>query len=202
MGVERPAAGVAVNAPPISKVQRSKGTVRHWLRAYEPKTRSGTRIAKVRQARDDGRCEVGLICPTHGPSGFVIEGCSYYRCRRCRAESVARHRRRWKRILARDAGGSGRLCGYDRCLTALEFHHLEPGTKRIGISQRGLTMSLEALRFEAANCVLLGSNYLAEVENGMATVALKCRGEPDSREALWIHRMRGSSMAERTAVNR
>lgn len=162
-------AGMSI-AEIATAVDRSKGTVRHWLGAYGLRTHGGVRAATVSDARNEGRSELELACPTHGLTAFVIEGRSYYRCRRCRQESVAAHRRRLKQILVREAGGCCRVCGYDRCLAALQFHHLVPADKRAGISARGLTMSLEALRAEAAKCVLLCSNCHAEVESGLATV--------------------------------
>jgi hypothetical protein len=96
----------------------------------------------------------------------VIEGRGYYRCKRCRAESVAAHRRRLKSILVQEAGGRCCLCGYDRHPRALEFHHLEPAEKRRTVSGGGVTASLEALRAEARKCVLLCANCHAEVEAG------------------------------------
>lgn len=164
-------------------VDRSKGTVRHWMKVHGLRTRIAQGIDPVSAARDAGQMALQRVCPTHGLTEFVIEGRSYYRCRRCRSESIARHRRRLKAQLVREAGGACRLCGYDRSLAALEFHHLDPASKRMGISARGLTLSLAALRAEVAKCVLLCSNCHAEVENGVTELGVECRPEPGSREA-------------------
>ena len=93
-----------------------------------------------------------------------------YRCNKCRAEAVSRRRRKVKQLLVQDAGGACKLCGYDRCIAALEFHHLVPAEKRFSLSHRGVTRSLAAARAEAARCVLLCANCHAEVEAGVATV--------------------------------
>ena len=69
-----------------------------------------------------------------------------------------------------EAGGACILCGYDRCVGALHFHHIDPDTKEFGISRRGFTRSIEKMREEAAKCVLLCSNCHAEVEGGVATL--------------------------------
>jgi len=58
----------------------------------------------------------------------------------------------------------------DRCMGPLEFHHLDPVEKRLGISAMGLTLSLDAVRAEVAKCVLLCSNCHAEVEGGVASL--------------------------------
>lgn len=67
-----------------------------------------------------------------------------------------------------EAGGGCAVCGYDRYIGALHFHHVEPAEKRFQLSERGLTRSLTILRKEAANCVLLCANCHAEVEGGYA----------------------------------
>jgi hypothetical protein len=71
-----------------------------------------------------------------------------------------------KQILVDEAGGACTLCGYSRCVAALQFHHLDPGAKSFSVSMRGVTRSLETARLEAKKCVLLCSNCHAEVEAG------------------------------------
>lgn len=100
----------------------------------------------------------------------ILEERGYYRCRQCRVEAVARRRRKVKLILAKEAGGRCRLCGYNRCLAALEFHHVNPKTKSFGLSRRG-ARSISWLRSEASKCVLLCSNCHAEVEAGTAKLS-------------------------------
>lgn len=136
----------------------SKSTVRHWLRHYDLRTRAAERADTAREARAAGQLAMTLICPDHGEAEFVVEGRGYYRCKRCRTEGITRHRRRLKAQLVAESGGRCLICGYDLCPAALEFHHLDPSTKRLSISGRGLTLSLESLRAEASKCVLLCSN--------------------------------------------
>jgi hypothetical protein len=75
-----------------------------------------------------------------------------------------------KRILVEEAGGRCMLCGYERCIAALEFHHREPSQKSFGLSRRGITRAIDKVRAEAAKCALLCSNCHAEVEAGVATL--------------------------------
>ena len=75
-----------------------------------------------------------------------------------------------KRILVQEAGGACAVCGYDRNVWALHFHHVEPTSKRHEINARGAALALDRLRSEARKCVLLCANCHAEVEAG--TVAL------------------------------
>lgn len=90
---------------------------------------------------------------------------------RCRSEAVSRRRRRLKEILVAEAGGACGLCGYDRYIGALQFHHRDDANKEFGLGDRGLTRSLDALRAEAAKCILLCANCHAEVEAGIVNVA-------------------------------
>jgi hypothetical protein len=71
-----------------------------------------------------------------------------------------------KRLLVDEAGGHCEICGYDRCLNALEFHHRDPTAKEFGIAMRGITRSIETVRREVEKCVLLCANCHAEVECG------------------------------------
>jgi 5-methylcytosine-specific restriction endonuclease McrA len=91
---------------------------------------------------------------------------------------VARRRRKLKTILVDEAGGRCCVCGYDRYVGALQFHHLDPKQKRLEISRNGVTLSLEALRAEAQKCVLVCSNCHAEIEGGITAVPLQLPPKP------------------------
>jgi transposase len=161
----------------------SKSAVRHWLTKYQLRTQNkvGPRLGDHRVAgKEAGILEIVFDCIHHGPTAYVLEGRGYYRCKRCRSDGISRHRRRLKETLVAEAGGRCVICGYDRTLAALEFHHLDPLQKRLGISANGLTLSLDAVRAEAAKCVLLCSNCHAEVENGFASLPVQSE---DAREA-------------------
>jgi hypothetical protein len=107
------------------------------------------------------------ICPQHGLTTYVLRPDDGWRCLKCRSEAVTRRRRRMKETLVAEAGGSCELCGYSRCLGALEFHHVERSSKRYALAGRGITRSLAEAREEASKCVLLCGNCHAEVEAGL-----------------------------------
>jgi predicted HNH restriction endonuclease len=60
-------------------------------------------------------------------------------------------------------GGKCRICGYDKCPSAMVFHHLDPREKDFDISSR---LSWEAIEPELKKCVLLCSNCHHEVHAG------------------------------------
>jgi DNA-binding transcriptional ArsR family regulator len=143
------------------RLGRSVATVRYWLARHGLNARrdSGATRTRAGNAR-----RAAFECKRHGHTDFVLEGRGYYRCMRCRSEAVMRRRRRVKEILVEEAGGKCRICGYDRCMAALQFHHLDPSEKEFVLSLRGVTRSIGALREEASKCVLLCANCHAEVE--------------------------------------
>lgn len=147
----------------------SQSTVRHWLR------RHGLRTWRARRADSHGVRGVDAPrqrreCRRHGVTDFWLDNRGIYRCLRCRSEAVARRRRRLKEILVSEAGGRCNVCGYDRYIGALQFHHRDSETKKFGVGERGLTRSLEVLRTEVAKCVLLCANCHSEVEGGIVNI--------------------------------
>lgn len=161
-------------------LERSKATVRHWLIRHGLKTHNGRGRRSVEQARmmkEAGLRVVTMYCKLHGETEFWLTGQGYYRCKQCRyrckqcrSVAVSRRRRKVKAILVGEAGGSCCICGYDRNMRALHFHHLDPSQKRHQMNAKGVAIALDKLRVEARKCVLLCSNCHAEVEDGMASI--------------------------------
>jgi transposase len=148
----------------------SYSTVRYWLRRHGVTNRATERIGQMREARAAGQREIERTCAKHGTTKFILEGRDYYRCARCRAEHVAGRRRKIKQQLVSEAGGRCQICGYDKSVAALHFHHVDPAEKAFGLSGNGATRSIKRARAEAAKCVVLCANCHAEVEAGLASV--------------------------------
>jgi DNA-binding transcriptional ArsR family regulator len=169
------AAGLSITEI-AAAVNRSKGTVRHWLRRYELRTHGsrGVKTAAARRVlRDAGVLTAEMECRHHGETEFILEGRGYYRCKPCRAKGVVRRRQKPKAILVEEAGGRCVICGYDRNIRALQFHHRDPSLKRLGISGEGVTYSIDVLRTEAQKCVLVCATCHVEVEAGVAHLPLE-----------------------------
>jgi transposase len=161
------AEGLSIRAA-AERLDVSYTTVRHWMARFELTTPRGRRLAETAPARAAGAETTEANCPVHGLTTFVRRGADGFRCRLCRTGAVHRRRREVKRILVEEAGGACVLCGYDRSLAGLHFHHLDPAEKSFALSRQGVTRSLAAARAEAGKCVLLCSNCHAEVEAGTA----------------------------------
>jgi hypothetical protein len=151
-------------------------TVRRWLARYGLVTARARRLrAGATVGSGDGKY-VELPCPRHGLTTFVVRSDGGgRRCLKCRSAAVSRRRRRVKQLLVEEAGGACAHCGYDRCVAALAFHHVDPAGKAFTISMQGLTRSLEKARQEAKKCVLLCSNCHAEVEAGFTDLRDRVR---------------------------
>ncbi len=103
-------------------------------------------------------------CGRHGMTEHALrsDGHAAYRCLKCRSGAVTRYRRKTKRRLVVTFGGKCTLCGYNKYVGSLDFHHIDPNTKKYGLS-RGFSLSYEKLLEEAKKCILLCKNCHQEV---------------------------------------
>lgn len=100
------------------------------------------------------------LCKTHGMTEFrdIGRGDSKRgRCIKCRSEAVQRRRDKLKQMAVDYKGGRCQHCGYDRCIQALEFHHIDPTCKDFAISS-GNTVAFEKIKVELDKCILLCAN--------------------------------------------
>lgn len=106
-------------------------------------------------------------CTHHGMTEFAHyargKGKRGWRCKRCAGEAVTRRKQAVKEILVEEAGGCCAVCGYDRCIINLTFHHVDPQTKSFGMSMRN-TKALATYREELQKCVLVCANCHGEIE--------------------------------------
>ena len=78
------------------------------------------------------------------------------------SETVSNFRRRRKVNLIQVLGCKCALCGYDKCVGALEFHHIEPENKSYQLST-GNCHSLKEDLEEAKKCLLVCANCHREI---------------------------------------
>lgn len=79
---------------------------------------------------------------------------------------MTRRLQKVKRILVEEAGGCCAVCGYDRCMVNLHFHHVDRATKSFALSVAS-GKGLAKLRAEAKKCVLVCANCHGEIESGV-----------------------------------
>ena len=79
-------------------------------------------------------------------------------------KNVGTWRKRTKELLVEYKGGKCEFCGYNKCVEALEFHHIDETTKEFQIS--GSTKSLEKQKKETDKCYMLCANCHRELHAG------------------------------------
>lgn len=72
-----------------------------------------------------------------------------------------------KAFLIRPAGGCCQICGYNKYVGNLSFHHKDPSTKHFNISAMILKYTLQRLVNEASKCVLTCHNCHGEIHAGL-----------------------------------
>src|SRR4051812_27664066 len=149
------------------RLRIGRSAARTALRVAGLETVAAVRRRENAEARTSGARELTRVCDVHGETAFRLDARGVFRCAACNGRRAAARRRRIKEILVAESGGACVLCGYDRCLRALAFHHVDPTGKHFGIGAGGHARSLERAREEARKCVLLCANCHMEVETGM-----------------------------------
>lgn len=79
-------------------------------------------------------------------------------------QAVAKRRRKVKQMAVEYKGGKCELCGYDRYVGALDFHHLRD--KEFSVSKSGNTYSWERVKAELDKCMLVCANCHRELTGG------------------------------------
>ena len=107
-------------------------------------------------------------CKVHGETKFAYyEGAKRWRCLKCQSEATQRRRDKVKLIAIEYKGGKCCKCGYNKCVEALEFHHLDPTQKDFGIVSKGYTRSWSKIKAELDKCILVCSNCHREIHSGL-----------------------------------
>lgn len=110
------------------------------------------------------------ICEKHGESKHFERYDGGLRCGKCASSWVTNHRKNKKKKLVEIFGGKCKICGYNKYVGALDFHHLKSSTKSFTLSVKGLCYSWDTILKEAGKCILLCKNCHTEVENKITKV--------------------------------
>lgn len=101
------------------------------------------------------------ICEKHNVEYVLEHWNKQYRCPKCRSNAVKKRRIEVKKLAVEYKGGKCEICGYDKCIAALEFHH--ETNKEFSISNKGYTKSWERVKKEIEKCKLVCSNCHREI---------------------------------------
>ena len=131
-----------------TELNTTQPNVRYWLKKYNLKT--------VRSLNKESLCKPRTCFYFSKKSG------SY--CKECLVQSNLSRQRKTKELAVDYKGGCCSICGYNKCIAALDFHHINPSEKdrRYFNMRGGLSVNLKT---ELDKCVLLCSNCHREIHN-------------------------------------
>jgi predicted HNH restriction endonuclease len=88
-------------------------------------------------------------------------------------QAVAKRRLKVRQMAIDYKGGKCEICGYNKCVQALDFHHLDKSQKSFGISAKGYTRSWKTVQAELDKCILLCANCHREVHIGITQLPVE-----------------------------
>lgn len=94
---------------------------------------------------------------------FVYNRVSGHRTDKCNSCNVNIRRFKLKERCVEYLGGKCSKCSYNRCIIALEFHHLDPSLKKFRIAGNHC-IRWESIKEELDKCILLCANCHREEE--------------------------------------
>lgn len=89
---------------------------------------------------------------------------------------VSERRRKLKKMAVELKGGSCQICGYHKCVAALDFHHVDEEKKSFDLSSKGLTRSWDRIKEEINKCALVCANCHREIHAGLIQLS---KSDPD-----------------------
>lgn len=101
--------------------------------------------------------ELKRFCSKHNESYSPYKNGKYV-CKKCQVEKVSECRRQIKVLAVEYKGGKCQMCGYNKCIAALEFHHLDPKEKDFSLGSKGNIKSFSKVKPELDKCILVCSN--------------------------------------------
>lgn len=84
-----------------------------------------------------------------------------------RKDIVSKIRNRIKKKAVDLMGGKCKICGYDKCVQALHFHHLDPKEKDFNISE---SSSWKEAKKELRKCIMVCGNCHSEIHYGIIKI--------------------------------
>jgi len=140
-----------------SILETTQTNVRYWLKKYELQT-----IRKFNTIRNQKTCP---RCKSTKPKSefYTSTKCSSY-CKKCIKESNKERQKNAKQMAVDYKGGCCSNCGYNKSLSALDFHHLDSTIKDPDWNNYKRVFSNKYAK-ELDKCILLCSNCHREIHD-------------------------------------
>ena len=108
------------------------------------------------------RCRTKILECSRCTKTYIYTRQGYHNSKLCSPCHITLYRQYLKVKAVEYKGGKCQLCGYSKCIAALEFHHRDPNQKEFSLSK--VIRSFEKMKKELDKCDLLCSNCHREVE--------------------------------------
>ena len=132
------------------KLNTNQTQIRNWLKQYDLKTKRT--VNKLLNQKQCPKCQE--IKPL---DNFYQSSKSSSYCKNCISNHNTLNRQQVKQQSINYLGGKCIKCGYNKCIAALEFHHLDPNEKDVDYANYKWIFS-DKLKSELDKCVLLCAN--------------------------------------------
>lgn len=124
------------------KENKSQTSVRHWLKKYSLKTKNKSfkdgyrncenKYSKPKLTKETQNCSCCNVKLVEENSYYnQCKNLYYSMCKNCHASYTFKKRLNFKKKALNYKGNSCKSCGYNKDITALEFHHKNPTEKEI-----------------------------------------------------------------------
>ena len=87
------------------------------------------------------------------------------RCKSCYSKRIIEKTVEAKQRAVDYMGGCCSVCGYDKCIRAIEFHHLDPSLKTEDCHKRFKNWGFERQKKELENCIIVCANCHREIHS-------------------------------------
>ena len=156
--------GLSLNK--ISKeVNKSLTSIRYWVKKYDL-------ISQHKTFKEQIKKEIGhhRYCPSCEKQCNIedfyqkrgVPNSSTY-CKKCTSIQTLNRSQKLKKQMVDYKGGCCTICGYDRYMGALEFHHLDPKQKDFNLAHMKKYTFDDKVKNELDKCILVCSNCHREV---------------------------------------
>lgn len=88
-------------------------------------------------------------------------------CKKCTSTQVVERTKKLKQSMVDYKGGCCQICGYDKYIGALDFHHINPNEKDFTIAHIRQYKFDDTIKKELDKCLLVCSNCHREIHGGL-----------------------------------
>ena len=134
---------------------------------YCSRTCQNKALSQRRKNNQINQSKICIICRKE----FLLKNKSANKrqyCYDCLPEGQVATRTVYIKLIKKQYGGKCQICGYNKCLSALEFHHLNPNEKENIVSNSYGTVK-DSIK-EAKKCILVCANCHREIHENLIIV--------------------------------